>query len=74
MTTDDSLLLADMDRIAGDIRGGLELEEYGGSEHPTERVRVVADDLARALSYLRRASREMVTLRERLERRLNVQG
>lgn len=70
MTTDDSLLLADLDRIAGDIGGARHLEDYDDFEHLDERIKITAEDLARALSCLRRASREMVTLRERLERRL----
>ncbi len=71
MTTDDSLLLSDLDRIASEIRIAMDLEQYGDYEFPEERVKVYAGDLGRILSSLRRASREMVTLRERLERRLN---
>lgn len=70
MTTDDRLLLTDLERIATDIEGAMSLEEYGDSEHPNERVRVIASDLSMALHRLRRAQREMVDFRERLERRL----
>jgi len=70
VTTNDSLLLADLDRIAGDIQDALGLEDYGAYEHENERLRVVAGDLGLALCRLRRARREMVDLRERLERRL----
>ena len=71
MTTDDRLLLTDLERIANGIDGAMELEEYNEYEHVDERLRVVAGDLARAMAALRRAQREMVDFRERLERRLN---
>lgn len=72
MTTDDKLLLADLERIASAIEDARGLEEYEGHEHPSERIRVNAGDLGFALSNLRRASREMETFRERLERRLKT--
>lgn len=70
MTADDSLLLSDLDRIAGDIRVAMELQEHDDYEFPNERIKIYASDLARVLVSLRRASREVVTLRDRLERRL----
>jgi hypothetical protein len=72
MTTDDSLLLSDLDRIAGDIGAALNLDEYEDYEHPDERLKITACDLTQALTRLRRASREMVDFRERLERRLKA--
>lgn len=71
MTTDDSLLLSDLDRIANNVDGAvIALDDYDDYEHDTERLKVIAGDLGAAMSHLRRASREMVDLRERLERRL----
>lgn len=70
MTTDDKLLLADLERIASDVEDSRWLEGYEGSEHRDERVRVDAEDLERSMSAARRASRELETFRERLERRL----
>lgn len=72
MTADDSLLLSDLDRIAGEIEDARHLEEYEDFEHLDERLKITAEDLTRALSCLRRASREMVDLKERLERRLKA--
>ena len=72
MTTDDSLLLSDLDRVASDVVDALTLEAYQETENYREPIEMVVDDLARALSCLRRAEREMVTLRERLERRLKA--
>lgn len=63
MTTDDSLLLSDLDRIAGvfvDV-----LEQWDGDDR-------LRPDEAMVLCSVRRASREMGTLRERLERRLKA--
>lgn len=71
MTTDDHLLLTDLERIADGIDSGLELEGYDDYEYPRERIKVEADDLHRSVSALRRARREMIDFRERLERRLN---
>lgn len=70
MTTDDRLLLTDLERIERDLRIALELQQYGDFEYGKERVRVDAFDLGRALTSLARAQREMVDFRERLERRL----
>ena len=62
MTTDDSLLLSDLDRI-GSVFADV-LEQWDGDDR-------LRPDEAMVLCSVRRASREMVTLRERLERRLN---
>ncbi len=72
MTTDDSLLLSDLDRIASAITVARELESYEDYEFPGERLKIYASDLTRALSRLRSAEREMGALRERLERRLKA--
>lgn len=61
MTTDDSLLLADLDRIASVLADVL--EQWDG-----DRLR---PDEAMVMISVRRAGREMLTLRERLERRLS---
>lgn len=61
MTTDDSLLLADLDRIAGVIREGRwHIASYDRPEN------------ALLLVDLGRIERECGTLRERLERRLKA--
>lgn len=60
MTTDDSLLLSDLDRIAGVIREG---RWHVTSYDRPENALLIVD--------LGRVEREMATLRERLERRLN---
>lgn len=61
MTTDDSLLLADLDRIASVIADVL--EQWDGDDR-------LRPDEAMVMISVRRAGREMLTLRERLERRL----
>lgn len=63
MTTDDSLLLADLDRIAGVITEGIEVLDDDRKRRPDE---------AMLLMGLLRSQREIVTLRERLERRLKA--
>lgn len=63
MTTDDSLLLADLDRIAGVIAEGVEVLDDDRKRRPDETMLLVD---------LMRARREMVDLRERLERRLKA--
>ena len=65
MTTDDRLLLTDLERIEQAVRlARNNLAEYGDRLHPWEH---------RVLDELRRTQREMVDFRERLERRLNGQ-
>lgn len=63
VTTDDRLLLADLDRIASVITEGIEVLDDDRKRRPDE---------AMLLVYLMRAGREIATLRERLERRLMV--
>ena len=70
MTTDDRLLLTDLERIANAVDDAMAIEEYDEFEFSGERIKVVAGDLRRAMNALRRARREMVDFRERLERRL----
>lgn len=70
MTTDDRLLLADLERIASDVEDSRGLEEYEDYEYPGERAKIEVTDLTRAMSAARRASRELEAFRERLERRL----
>jgi hypothetical protein len=70
MTTDDKLLLADLERIASDVEDSRSLEEFEEYEHLDERLKITAIDLVNALNSVRRASRELATFRERLERRL----
>ena len=73
MTTDDKLLLADLERIAFDVELSLSaMKEYGDYEYPGERIKVDAEDVTATLTAARRASRELVTFRERLERRLRA--
>lgn len=71
MTTDDKLLLADLERIASDVEDARGLEEYE-PDFPGRDAQISGDDFALALAFLRRASRELETFRERLERRLNA--
>ena len=71
MTTDDRLLLTDLERIANGIDDAMRLDEYDEHEYLNERIKIIASDLSSAMSALRRARREMVDFRERLERRLN---
>lgn len=71
VTTDDRLLLTDLERIANGIDDAMRIEEYDDFEFVNERIKVIASDLRQSVTALRRAKREMVDFRERLERRLN---